>query len=87
MGSKRPLNVIEMANIYFNLIQNQLGRTLMIGFSQVAHSQKVRNYMVRGRKIADKHVEVFGSLLISLGQSPRRDFLHRIRKIHKEFTN
>jgi hypothetical protein len=64
-GHKRPLNVLEMSNIYYNLIQNQLGRTLLIGFSQVAKSKRVRDYMVRGRDIADKQVEIFGSLLSS----------------------
>ena len=63
VGQRRPLNVIEISNIYYNLIQNQLGRTLIIGFSQVAKSEQVRDYMVRGRNIADKHVEVFGSIL------------------------
>jgi hypothetical protein len=62
-GESRPLNGIEISNIYFNLIQNQLGRTLLTGFSQVAKSEKVRAYLVRGRDIADKHVEVFGSML------------------------
>lgn len=62
-GHKRPLNVIEIASTYFNLIQNQLGRSLSLGFSQVAKSQQVRAYMTRGMNIADKHVEVFGSLL------------------------
>ncbi|MDB5055486.1 MAG: hypothetical protein JWM44_3536 [Bacilli bacterium] len=62
-GNHRPLSVIEMSNIYFNLIQNQLGRTLIMGFSQVAKSKQVRDYMVRGRDISDKHVEIFGSVL------------------------
>ncbi|MBP1990022.1 DUF3231 family protein [Paenibacillus eucommiae] len=63
LGGHRPLNVLDMTNIYFNLIQNQLGRTLLMGFSQVARSQQVRDYLVRGRNIADKHVEIFGSTL------------------------
>jgi hypothetical protein len=29
----------------------------------VAHSQQVRDYMLRGKEIAQKHVEVFGSIL------------------------
>jgi hypothetical protein len=62
-GHRRPLNVIEISNIYFNLIQNQLGRTLLMAFSLVVESPQVRNYMLRGRDIADKHVEIFGSLL------------------------
>ncbi|HEY0828970.1 MAG TPA: DUF3231 family protein [Bacilli bacterium] len=60
---KRPLSVLEISNLYFNLIQNQLGRTLLMGFSQVAQSKDVREFMVRGRDIADKHVEIFGSVL------------------------
>lgn len=59
----RPLNAVEISNIYLSLIQNQLGRTLLMGFSQVAQSKQVRDYCVRGRNIADKHVEVFGSIL------------------------
>jgi hypothetical protein len=62
-GHHRPLNAIEISNIFFNMTQNQLGRTLLMGFSQVAKSQIVRDYMVRGRDIADKHVEIFASAL------------------------
>jgi hypothetical protein len=62
-GRHRPLNAIEMSQIYFNMIQNQMGRTLLMGFSQVAKSGQVRDYMVKGRDIANKHVEVLSSLL------------------------
>ncbi|WP_227938401.1 DUF3231 family protein [Alkalihalobacillus deserti] len=62
-GTRRPLNVIEMAAIYHNMTRNQMGRTLCMGFSQVAKSKEVRDYMIRGRDIADKHTEIFGSIL------------------------
>lgn len=62
-GHRRPLNAIEISHIYFNLIQNQLGRTFTMGLSQVAQSEQVRDYMIRGRNISDKHVEIFCSLL------------------------
>lgn len=35
----------------------------MMGFSQVVGTQELRKYMVRGKEIAAKHVEVFGSKL------------------------
>jgi hypothetical protein len=63
LGHRRPLNAIEMSNIYFNMIQNQLGRTFMMGLSQSAKLEQVRQYLVRGRDIADKHVEIFATLL------------------------
>jgi len=62
-GNKRPINVTEISSIYFNLIRNHLGQALVMGFSQVAESQQVREYMVRGRNIAAKHIEIFGSIL------------------------
>lgn len=62
-GNRRPLNVVETTAIYHNVTRNQMGRTLCMGFSQVANSKEVRNYMIRGRDIADKHVEIFGSIL------------------------
>jgi hypothetical protein len=62
-GKRRPLNAIEIANIYFSMIRNILGEALVTGFSQVARSQGVRNFMIRGRDISAKHIEIFGSVL------------------------
>lgn len=62
-GKHRPLNSIEISNIYFSMIRNILGKALVTGFSQVAKSQEVRNFMVRGRDISAKHIEIFGSTL------------------------
>ncbi len=62
-GDRRPLNVIEISGVYFNMTQNILGKALITGFSQVASSQEVRNFMTRGKQISAKHVEIFGSLL------------------------
>jgi hypothetical protein len=62
-GHQRPFNSIEMSQIYFNMIQNQMGRTFLMGLSQTAKSQEVRDYLVRGRNIADKHVEIFATML------------------------
>jgi hypothetical protein len=63
LGERRPLSVIEVMNIYSNLQRNSLGQTILIGFSQVATSKTVRDYMLRGIDIGKKHVEVFGGVL------------------------
>ncbi|MDF2038487.1 DUF3231 family protein [Cytobacillus oceanisediminis] len=62
-GDKRPLNVIEITNIYMNLKRNALGKTVMVGFSQVAQSKEVGQFMARGRDIAAKHTKVFAEML------------------------
>ncbi|MDQ0858805.1 DUF3231 family protein [Bacillus sp. V2I10] len=63
LGKQRPLAAIEITNIFANLQRNALGIVTMLGFSQVAKSTEVARFMVRGKEIASKHVEIFGSLL------------------------
>lgn len=63
-GDPRPLNAIEITAIYVCILTNVLGKVLLTGFSQVAKSQKVREFMYRGTRIASKHIEIFGSLLM-----------------------
>ena len=62
-SEKRPLNAIEITHLYYNIERNHLGIVLIIGFSQVAHSKEVQQYMYRGRDISRKYVEVFSELL------------------------
>ncbi|MFE8702775.1 DUF3231 family protein [Cytobacillus sp. FJAT-54145] len=63
LGERRPLTSIEITNLYANIQRNSLGSALLIGYSQVAKNPKIIKYFVRGKEIANKHVEVFGSLL------------------------
>jgi hypothetical protein len=62
-GDRRPLLGIEIANLVYNAERNTLGEALITGFSQIAKSKEVRQYMVRGREISAKHSEVFSSVL------------------------
>ncbi|QGQ98102.1 DUF3231 family protein [Paenibacillus psychroresistens] len=62
-GDTRPLDVIEITAIFVCTMTNVLGKILLTGFSQVAKLKEVREFMYRGTRIAQKHIEVFGSLL------------------------
>lgn len=62
-GENRPLVSLEIANLYANIQRNALGKGLMMGFAQVAGSEEVRKFLVRGKEIAEKQVEVFSTLL------------------------
>ncbi|ASN06183.1 hypothetical protein CFK40_14710 [Virgibacillus necropolis] len=62
-GERRPLVGTEIINLYSNFQRNALGVATMIGFSQVAKSKEVRKYLVRGKEIASKHCEIFGSIM------------------------
>ncbi|MCZ8518199.1 MULTISPECIES: DUF3231 family protein [Paenibacillus] len=63
LGDRRPLNIIEMTHLFMNIMTNHIGQALMQGFAQCTESKAVTAYLVRGRDIATKHVEVFSSLL------------------------
>jgi hypothetical protein len=62
-GERRPLVGTEITNLFANFQRNALGVATLIGFSQVAQSKEVRKFMMRGKEIASKHCEVFGSIM------------------------
>ncbi|UII57739.1 DUF3231 family protein [Cytobacillus spongiae] len=63
-GKHRPLTAIEISHIAKNLETNSIGRTLIIGFSQVAKQKEVRDHLVRGKEIAEKHENLLSSMLV-----------------------
>lgn len=63
VGKRRPLTSIEINSITFNMIKMNLHGTLKVAYSQVAQSEQLRKYLVRGLDIANKHIEIFNSLL------------------------
>lgn len=62
-GDKRPLSGPEITNLYSNYQRNALGVATLIGFSQVAQSKEVVKFLLRGKEIAKKHCQIFGSIL------------------------
>ncbi|MBS4213965.1 MULTISPECIES: DUF3231 family protein [Neobacillus] len=62
-GEKRPLIGTEVTNLFANFQRNAFGVATLLGFSQVAQSKEVAEYLVRGKDIAKKHCELFGSIL------------------------
>jgi hypothetical protein len=62
-GDKRPLTAPEITNLYANFQRNALGAANLLGYSQVAKSEEVSQYLIRGKEIAEKHCEIFKSYL------------------------
>jgi hypothetical protein len=62
-GEKRPLLVAEISNIYANLQRNALGVATLAGFSQIAKDKEVKQFLLRGIKIANKHIKLFAGKL------------------------
>ncbi|QJW46884.1 DUF3231 family protein [bacterium BFN5] len=60
----RPLTVIEILNLFVNLQTNAIGKAIMTAFSQVVASPEIRDYFLRGKEIAQKHMDVFTDKLL-----------------------
>ena len=61
---KRPLNAIEISHLFMNTETNLLGSMLSTSFAQMARTTDVKEYMVRARKVAQKHIKVFTTTLV-----------------------
>lgn len=57
-GDVRPLHALEIAHIYDNIENNVASKALLIGFSQVAETERVKKFMLRGKEMTGKHIEV-----------------------------
>lgn len=62
-GDVRPLNSLEITHLFSNIQSNALGKSLIIGFSQVTKSDDIREYFIRGKVIASRHLKVLSNTL------------------------
>ncbi|HLO12806.1 MAG TPA: DUF3231 family protein [Pseudoneobacillus sp.] len=62
-GEKRPLTAIEITLLFNNIQTNAIGKTLIIGFAQTAKHNEVKQYFLRGKQIAQKHIDIFSDFL------------------------
>lgn len=63
IGEKRPLNALEISHLHDNIRTNRVGLALITGFAQTTRNQKVKEFMVAGRNIAMKHIDIFEKIL------------------------
>ncbi len=64
-GNHRPLNAIEISNIYFNLQKSSLAKAVALGFSQTAESKEIRTSIQQLVELAEEHITIFSSILNS----------------------
>lgn len=59
IGRPRPLLAVEIAHIGINVEVANVGKTILLGFSQVAQSKKLSDYFKDGYELGKKMVEDF----------------------------
>ncbi|QQZ08694.1 DUF3231 family protein [Heyndrickxia vini] len=64
-SSQRPLNVIEISHLYTNIQTNLMGAKLAISFAQISPRKEIQQWMLRGKDISEKHIQVFTKALLN----------------------
>ncbi|WEG14027.1 DUF3231 family protein [Pullulanibacillus sp. KACC 23026] len=62
-GDKRPLQALEITNLYTNIQRNALAAATLEGFSQVAHDKDVKKFFQKGIEVTKKHIALFSAKL------------------------
>ncbi|MEK1830415.1 DUF3231 family protein [Priestia megaterium] len=52
MGKKRPLNAVELTEIFFNIERNYFSVLLCMGLLQVIKDKEIKNYIKDGMEIS-----------------------------------
>jgi hypothetical protein len=64
IGEKRPLNAIELSEIFFNIERNYFSVILTLAFAQVVKDKKLKEYILKGKTISENQIAFFNKLLM-----------------------
>ncbi|RPK01430.1 DUF3231 family protein [Priestia endophytica] len=63
VGKKRPLNAVELTEIFFNIERNYFAVLLCMGLLQVVKDKEIKNYIENGMNLSEKQINFFNDLL------------------------
>lgn len=61
---QRPLNVMELSAMFFNSERNYFGLIFLTGFIQVVKDERIKKYLIKGKKLAEKQVKFINDVLM-----------------------
>ncbi len=64
-SKQRPLNAVEISHLFMNIQTNVIGCKLAISFAQTSTRENLQKWMLRGRDISKKHIQVFTKALLN----------------------
>lgn len=62
-GERRPINSTELSEVFFNIERNYFGLLLLYGFIQVVDDKEIKQYLKRGKDLANKQIDYLNNLL------------------------
>lgn len=62
-GDSRPLNAIELSELFFAIERNGIGLVLIMGLLQASKDQEIKEFLFKGKKLSQKQIEQFNKFL------------------------
>jgi hypothetical protein len=63
LGEKRPLNTLEITELFQDIERNAIGLILLLGLIQVTKDKEIKDYLLKGKKLAENQLDTFDKLL------------------------
>lgn len=63
-GKKRPINSLELTELFFNTERNYFSVLLCMGLLQVVTDKEIHSYIQEGKKISEKQINTFNEILM-----------------------
>ncbi|WP_232284413.1 DUF3231 family protein [Bacillus timonensis] len=63
LSEKRPLNALEIAELFQDIERNAIGLILLLGFIQVTKDKEIKDYLLKGKKLSEKQIDTFDKFL------------------------
>lgn len=64
LSKNRPLNAIELSEIFFNIERNYFSVLVTLAFAQVVKDGKLKKFILKGKEISVKQIKFFNNLLM-----------------------
>ncbi|KGK92035.1 sugar isomerase [Desulfosporosinus sp. HMP52] len=62
-GEHRPLNAMELGEIFYIIERNYIGILMLMGFIQVMQDREIKDYLLKGKDLAEKQIDIFNKIL------------------------
>ena len=63
--NKRPLTALEINNIFYSAQANALGKAILLGFSQVASSTEIKQFIIKGKNLSNQYFTDLNQILLN----------------------
>lgn len=76
---QRPLNVLELTEIFFTIERNYFGYILLTGFIQIVNDAEIKKYLMKGKELVKNQITFLNKILM-------KDDLPQVSMVNTEIS-